>query len=415
MTAANGDHIAASVNQRPVFTLLSSTLASTVATLPIWLAGALSVFIAEEFRFGAIELGRSVAVYFGTAGLVAWTAGGLVERLGSRRAILLAVAIAFIAATGIGRFASHWLHIGFWLIFAGMGSSLMLPATNLAIARAVPMRRMALSFGIKQASVPFATFLAGSSIPLLSLQLGWRAPYIMVSWMCVILFLACLRWLPELGPPPKRTRGMTRTDRRTSRQQLDRSVPGSMALLGFAAAFAVMAATAGNAFLVLSLVDLGYAATTAGLLLSIGGLSSVAARIWAGWFADRTIGDNFHRLAGLFLTGAVGAVILFMLRPETPLSYAIVGVVLLFGAGWGWNGIFHYSLIREYPDRPAFATGVTQIGIRFGGVIGPLTFGMLLAQGSPRVAWAGAACCLFAAAAVVLRARSTSRLERTAP
>lgn len=396
--------------QRPLLTVVTATMASTVAALPVWLVGALSIFMAEEFRFDGAELGRSVSIYFGTAGLVAWSAGGLAERLGSRRSILLATTTSLVAALGIAVLARHWLHIALGLIVAGAGSSLMLPATNLAIARAAPISRMGLSFGIKQASVPFATFIAGSSIPLLGLKVGWRAAFFLVAGLAVVLLVVSGRWLPEAGRAPSTTandeaKAAVATD-------VDRSVPRSMALLGVAAALAVMAATAANAFLVPTLVDSGVAAATAGVLLSVGGLSSVFARISMGWYADTRVGDNFLRLSALFLTGSVGAWAMFSLGVVPAVSIAAVGVVLLFGAGWGWNGLFHYTLIKEFPERPAFATGVTQIGIRLGGVVGPLAFGLLVDVGSPRSAWGAAAGCLTAAAIVVLVARAHAGCAR---
>jgi len=398
------------LRQRPLLTVVTATMASTVAALPVWLVGALSIFMAEEFRFGGTELGRSVSIYFGTAGLVAWSAGGLAERLGSRRSILLATAASLVATLGVAVLARHWLHIALGLVVAGMGSSLMLPATNLAIARAAPISRMGLSFGIKQASVPFATFIAGSSIPLLGLRVGWRAAFFLVAGLALALLAVSGRWLPEAGRVPSTT--ASDETKATVVTDVDRSVPRSMALLGVAAALAVMAATAANAFLVPTLVGSGIVAATAGVLLSVGGLSSVFARISMGWFADTHVGDNFLRLSALFLAGSVGAWAMFSLGTVPAVSVATGGVILLFGAGWGWNGLFHYTLIQEFPGRPAFATGVTQMGIRLGGVVGPLTFGLLVDGGNPRIAWGAAAGCLTASAIVVLLARAHAGRER---
>ncbi len=84
-------------------------------------------------------------------------------------------------------------------------------------------------------------------------------------------------------------------------------------------------------------------------------------------------------------------------------AYAFLPVVIIvFGAGWGWNGLFNFAVIRDYPDRPAWATGITQTGGRVGGMLGPFLFGQLVSHSSYAVAWAAAGATSIAAAAVVI-------------
>ena len=116
---------------------------------------------------------------------------------------------------------------------------------------------------------------------------------------------------------------------------------------------------------------------------------------------------------------AVGVVGFVVLAVGTGLGNEVLfgaGAVVALGMGWGWNGLLTYAVVRSHPEAPAAATGVTQVGARLGGVLGPLVVGVVVAGGSYTAAWlltAGAA--LAAAATVLLGQRLLRRTAATVP
>jgi MFS family permease len=65
----------------------------------------------------------------------------------------------------------------------------------------------------------------------------------------------------------------------------------------------------------------------------------------------------------------------------------VPGVLLAFGAGWGWPGLFNFAVVKTNPGAPAAATGITQTGASGGAAFGPLVFGLLVEAASYHVAW----------------------------
>jgi predicted MFS family arabinose efflux permease len=65
----------------------------------------------------------------------------------------------------------------------------------------------------------------------------------------------------------------------------------------------------------------------------------------------------------------------------------IPATLLAFGAGWGYNGLFNLAVVRAFPQSPARATGITQIGTYIGGMVGPLGFGLLVDHQGYDLAW----------------------------
>jgi hypothetical protein len=84
----------------------------------------------------------------------------------------------------------------------------------------------------------------------------------------------------------------------------------------------------------------------------------------------------------------------------------LVGTVLAFGLGWSWNGLFALAIVRRNANAPAVATGIVQTTKYVGGTVGPLSFGVAVAQLGYAAAWAGAAVLLGLGAALILLGRA---------
>ena len=134
-------------------------------------------------------------------------------------------------------------------------------------------------------------------------------------------------------------------------------------------------------------------------------------RVVVGWFADRRGSSHLPRVAGMLVLGAFGAAVVALAPTGAPFVF---GILLMYGAGWGWNGLFILSVVRQYPLIPAVATGVTQVGIRAGGVLGPLGFGIVTERASDVPAWLSVAASLAIGGGLIVLGRRMVLRERRA-
>ncbi|SDG10137.1 MFS transporter [Pseudonocardia oroxyli] len=368
---------------------------TTSTVLPVFLLGALSVQIGAELHFDPAALGLVVALYFGVSALASLPVGKLVERWGSRRTSRVAVcgAAGFMLLTGLvpWNYASlvAILLCGAWCNVMGQLSS------NLTLARSMPEHRMGLSFGVKQASVPLATLLAGVAVPAVALTVGWRWAFVIAAGLA----LTALAAAPRGSGPATRDRAVPE-DRAT----------GSLAVIGAAAGLGAAAATGLGIFLVSAAVDQGVDPGTGGLVLTLGSVVGLVMRMLHGHLADRRSGAHIAFVAGSLLSGAVGLALLAVPGPVT----LIAGVVLGFGLGWSWPGLLQYAVVRLNPSAPAAATAIVQVGVYAGGFVGPIGFGFLATHASFTVAWFVSAAAMLVAGAGVLVGRRMLVAHRVA-
>jgi MFS family permease len=372
-------------------------LSNTLAVLPLFLLGALAVFIRQELRFGEARLGLAISLYFVVAALSSMPGGRLSERLGAPAAMASAVTISGTCMLGVAMAARSWSMLALLLAVSGIGSGVGQPSSNLAIARLVPTPAQGLAFGVKQAAIPMGTLLAGLAVPILGLTVGWRWGFATGAVLAIPVAIACAR----LRVSQERRAGR-------SIREGDAS-PGPMVLLAIAGGTAATAVSGVGSFYVESAVTGGVSTGTAGLLFAFGSAMGVTGRILWGWVGDQLQGGWLLLVGALMGTGSVGTVLLALPSQRVLL---VLGTVLVFVCAWGWNGLFNFAVVRLNPHAPGAATGITQTGVFIGGIAGPLAFGALVEAGSYPLAWSAVTAALLAAAALVVVAHRFLRQDR---
>jgi predicted MFS family arabinose efflux permease len=78
----------------------------------------------------------------------------------------------------------------------------------------------------------------------------------------------------------------------------------------------------------------------------------------------------------------------------------VIATVLVFGAGWAWPSLLNFGVIARSPRGPATASGMLGTGQFGGGILGPLTFGLLVERSGYQSAWTAAAVALGIASAL---------------
>jgi predicted MFS family arabinose efflux permease len=376
-----------------VRTTVATATALACALVPVFLFGALSELIRADLVFDEAGVGAGVTVFFVAAGLGAVPGGRITERVGPRVAMLLGASIAGVATFGIGLLAQQWWQAALLLALAGSAVGLIDTGGARAFADVVPLRRQGLAFGIKEASVPAASMLAGVAVPLLGLTVGWRATF------ALGLLLAPVVWLvlpPQVGAGRSTGAGPA-AHRPPSRRVLLLIALGSAAGTG--------AATATASFLVPAATAAGLAAGTAGSLLAVGSLLSITARVVAGHHADGARRRELTVTAGMLMVGTAGPLLL----ATDMRTAAVVGGLVALGAGWGWTGLVFLSAVRADPAAPAAAAGIVLAGLSTGGALGPIAFGVVVSQVGYQLAWLLAAAAMTTGALAIYAASRFSR------
>ena len=356
---------------RPNPAVVVAIVAATVAALPILLCGGLVVLMRDDLDIDARALGTGVATFFAFSALVAVPVGRLAERLGPRRTVRTGLLLATLALVGIAGFASAWWMVLVLLALAGVANALTQLGVNLLLTRAVSSGRHGIAFGLKQSAIPLSSLLAGISIPVIGLTVGWRWAFAAAA----VLGLLAIRLIPEDAPRPERRDGRHVADAKL--------VP--LILLALGVGIGAIGGNCAAAFIVSSLVADGFEPSTAGLLLASGSLIGIAVRVGSGWYADRLGHGSLLIISALMAIGIVGFVLLAV-APSPAVT--IAGTVLAFGGGWGFAGLILLAVSRTNPGAPAAAMGIVQVGPMGGTVIGPLLFGWLVTEVSWQAAWA---------------------------
>ncbi|MEU5911199.1 MFS transporter [Micromonospora sp. NPDC047527] len=369
---------------RPIRASAGAVVTTVACVLPVFLLGGLAVQMGADLGFSPAGLGLAVAVYFGVSALASVPSGRLVERYGPALVARCGILLSAGSMLAIAALARSYPALLGLLALSAAANALGQLASNAALAEHVPPGRQGLSFGVKQAAVPVSTLLAGAAVPTIALTAGWRWAFVAAA----VTALTTLPAVPRQVPGRARRAAAARAGQATT----------ALVVIGAAATLAAAAANGLGTFLVDSAAARGLSPGLAGLTLTLGSAVCVAARVGAGWLADRRASGHVALISGMLVVGAAGLGLL-ALAGTVPL---VVGVVLGFGLGWAWPGLMNFAVVRLHPQAPAAATSITQTGVYAGGCLGPLTLGPLAAHLGYPTMWTTAAVSMLLAAALML-------------
>lgn len=367
--------------------VVAATLLVVSGVMPTALLPAMAVQIKRSFALTDPQVGGLLSLYFGVSFTLAVMSGRLADRLGPLRAAYVGAALTIVALLGTGTIADGFFSLAALYVVGGSGQSIIAPTANVILATGIPRRRLGLAMGIKQSAIPLGSLLAGLAVPLVALRIGWRWAFILASVLPVLAVANMRNFAFRTGSPSEpvsRSPG-----RSTSFRRLPVYVVG--------ASLGTMTGTAVTGFLVLSVVRSGFSESSSGILLAAAAIAATFVRIASGVVVDKTRHSSGLGAAVLLTIGAVGYVLL-----ASPWHPSIVaGALLAYGAGWGWQGLYHHSLVDVFPRRAGAATGVARIGLASGAAIGPSLFGLLAHELGYETGWMIMATGMFLAAIVL--------------
>jgi MFS family permease len=374
--------------------IAAASAALTMGVMPVFLIGALSAEMGADLGYGSARTGLAITIFFASGAITAVTMGGVTERIGASRAMRLGVVIAGLVLLGIGFLASAWWHLAVLAAISGTGIALIDTGGARSFADAIRVERHGTAFGIKEASIPVASMLAGISIPLLVGRFGWSAAFIAGACLVpVVVWLVPghLRSGPAPASPVTGPGGGERS---------------GLVLFAVGVAAGSAATSAGATLFVPAVTDAGWSSSSAGSLLAGASVVSIVTRITLGWSSDRAPTRTWMMLVGSLVLGAAGAM---MLALAVAGFWIVAGAILLVGAGWGWSGLAFLSAVRARPHAPAVAAGIVLTGLAGGGASGPALFGIMASTWSYSAAWSAAAGALVVSATIAVFTRHSYR------
>lgn len=375
--------------------VIPAFVATMASMLPGFLIAGFAVQIRADIGLSLSGLGILIGVFFGSAAVVSPTMGRFAESTGWANALRVATVLTAISLSGIGWLAESTLSLALFYVIGGLGSSLAQIASNLAVARCVDVRKQGLVFGLRHASVPAAAMLAGLAVPSIALTVGWRWGFRGAVLLAAVAAVAI----------PAREEGYVinppRVQARRGRRQM--ATPTRLLVL---LAVAVGLGTGGGdtvgAFVVSYAVDQGITEESAGLLLAIGSLCGLASRVVSGWLIDRRQHADLTAVAAMIAIGMGGVILL----GNSGMVGLVIGAMIAFTSAWGWAGLFTFAIVKDNPDAPATASGITQVGKYLGAALGPPIFGTIADRVSFTAAWWFTAAAMLSAVALILYVRN---------
>ena len=332
---------------------LFTALYTITVILPTFLTGAYAVRIQADLAFGTAELGYALSGFFAGGAVAARGLAATVDRIGASMTLRLATLASATASVTIA-FSTTWQIVWIGLAVAGVANGASQMATNRVLVSRAGDRRQAMGFGTKQAAVPLASLVAGLAVSGLGTRVAWQVSFVSIAGLAVVM--------SALVPQMPR------------RKLTDLNVPaiGAKRQLVTLAIAGGLAGAAGNAISLL-LVDSydswGLGERLGALMLGVGSLVAVASRLGLGWLIDRRQSDGRSELRAMLFAAAAGFAILSLAHASVPLL--IVGTLLSFAAGWGWQGAIYFTATRDTSVEPAASSGTVLFGVMMGSIAGP--------------------------------------------
>jgi len=339
--------------------------AMALPMLVLYAVSTLGPLLSRDLRFEPASLGYLVMSSFGLAAVLSLWAGAIVDRIGSRYALIglfsvIALAFALIAT------AETFQGLVVATALCGIAQALANPATNLLIAQQVPPEKKAKVVGLKQSGVQFAALFAGLALPGIAFQYGWQVAFGAVVPVALLFGLMTPFFTPR---QPRQYNG--------TGKGFMVPLPNSLLLRLMGIQFCVgISLSAFVTFLPTFATRQGMPLSLAGTLIAIFGVMGMLSRIVLTPMGAR-LKDESLLLLALIAIAACAVGVTMQAGPESHwrLWAGAAGMGLTTA---GTNAIAMSMLIRDPAFGPvATASGFVSFAFFGGFTLGPPLYGTL--------------------------------------
>jgi len=339
--------------------------------------GPLAPFFKDDLGITSTQVGLVMSAASVGYMLSIFPIGWVVDRIGARWPIVAGELIAGTCMILLF-FSPSYAWLLTLMFVTGLGCGFLLPSTTQGVVAWFPLRERATAMGLKQTAVNIGGIISASTLPALSLAVGWRYCFLLLGIMAIAIGTA--GYILYREPPMDSSRPM-------SSEAAAAAVPlveilktreiWLLACCGLCLAWVEMTVIA---HIVLYLTEvLLFGVVAAGGLLAMTEAAGAIARPISGFLSDRVFGGNrkqvFMLMAGMasamcFVVGLFGA----------NLSWVLYPCLFIFGMGGiGFGGIY-LTLMSEFGGRRGAgkAVGLSGIVTMVGAALGPTFFGYIV-------------------------------------
>lgn len=338
--------------------------------------------VQEEFNISRAQVGLYSSFYFLSALLISVFSGRIVDRLGTKKGLILGVAVVGIMML-LHSFSPLYGILLILAFFTGIAFSIITPAINRGVLEVSEPSRRGFSMGIVYGGAGLGGFLGAVMLPFFGEMIGWRTALVFSSIFAILVALIVYQFYQQEYVRDEKENNPTEDGSTSLKEELLLFLRNryllSICMMGIVFGMSI-SSVVGHFSLYLTL-DLTYSVSFAGLglgLFHIGGI--LGQPIW-GLINEKVLKGD--RRKGLFLLGMLisGLTLFFGLvvsRFYFP-SYAIL--VFSFLLGFCIMGVIaiYFTAVGELvaKERIGVVTGISLIFPRSGTMIAPPLFGLV--------------------------------------
>lgn len=339
------------------------TAVHILATAALALVMASAPTLRRDFEISQTEYGLLVsAFYVGQIGL-AIPSGRLVDRIGVRRGLALAVLTSIAAVAGLASVTSAF-GAGLLMFALGVAAAFVNPATAKGVFDWVPMNRRAFAMSVKQMGVPLGAVLAAIAAYFAA---GYGRGYVFGALAaCLSVGTFVLLVLPRDAPGSRRSPPIRLRELLRNRSLLTISACNGLfnvAQVGLWVSVAAYGAV------------LGGGPEAGALFFAVLHAGSAVGRVTLGIAANRAGPQHLWQL--VLVVGSLGSAGLVALAVVSDIAIAIVLLALLGLTIGSYPGILQtMALTAVAHQSTAAAIGINMTLVLAGAMVAPILIGV---------------------------------------
>ncbi len=343
---------------------------------------ALLPLVQEEFLISRTQVGLYSSFYFLSAVLIAVFSGRIVDYLGTKRGLILSVAVV-----GIMMFL-HSLAPLFGIIlilafFTGIAFSILTPSVNKGVIELAEPSKRSFSMGIVHGGGGIGGFLGAVMLPFFGEMVGWRNTLLFSSIFAVLVALFIFRYYHPPASPEEKENEPQEDSSSTLKEDLSLLLRNRylLSIFSMGIIFGISISSVTGHYPLYLTQDLGYSIAFAGLGLGTFHIGGILGQPFWGLMNEKV----FHgdRRKGLALLGIliVGLTLFFGLVVSRGFLPAYIILILSFLLGFCILGIIaiYFTVVSELVaiKHIGIVTGLALIFPRTSTVIAPPLFGLI--------------------------------------
>lgn len=372
-------------SSRPAVVILLLSASYIAITLNIQGFIGMMPLVQAEFTISGAQAGLYTSFYFMSATVIAIFAGRIVDRIGTRRGLVIGGAI--VGAMMLLHALSPVYFVILLLAFVtGIGFSLITPSVSKGVMENVSSRRRAGAMGVAHGIGGSGALFGTALMPYFGQLYGWRTVLVVGGAFGLVVALVILRVYRRVAvaePDPGATRASGAAGGSSLKQDLKELLKNRPLLVTclLGSVFGIALSSISSHMALFLHQDLAYTPALAGLGVSAFHLGGVFGQPSWGLINDKVLGGRRH--LGLLLLAGFSAALVFLVAgvaTEGTLGFAaMLAISLTLGfCVMGMPSLFLTTISELSPaEHTGVATGIAVIFIRVGVVTAAPLFGLL--------------------------------------